>query len=317
MKKTILASSLGFIALLTACGGGGADSSTSTATAVNTPTPTASPAPSASPIPAPQAVNISFVAKSGAEAVKCGTPITSIGNPSTAAQLKDLRLYLSNVVLITSDNREVPLKLTANDWQNSEVALIDLEDGTGSCAGGTSATNANIMGEVPAGTYTGLKMTVGVPSNQNHTDYATASAPMNVQAMAWSWQSGRKFAKIEVTDPQGVAGTWTAKTFMVHLGSTGCTGNPATGATTTCTSSNRMDVKLSSFNPANQNVVIDLQTLLANSNVTINGGGPAGCMSGKTDPECTAIFSAFKIDLNAGTSINGGDGQQLFRVEAK
>ncbi|WP_156129074.1 MbnP family copper-binding protein [Chitinibacter sp. ZOR0017] len=307
MKKTTLAVSLGLIALLSACGGAGDTA----------PVATPTPVPTAAPTPAPQAVNIQFVAKAGTEAVKCGTPITSLGNPSTAAQLQDLRLYLSNVVLLTADNREVPLKLASNEWQNSEVALIDLEDGTGSCSGGTSATNAKVSGEVPAGSYTGLKMTVGVPSSLNHTDYATASAPMNVQAMAWSWQSGRKFAKIEVTDPQGVAGSWTAKTFMVHLGSTGCTGNPATGATTTCTSSNRMDVKLSSFNPATQNVVIDLQTLLATSNVMINGGGAPGCMSGKTDPECPAIFSALKIDLNAGTSINGGDGQQLFRVEAK
>ena len=70
-----------------------------------------------------------------------------------------------------------------------------------------------------------------LPFALNHSDYATATKPLDVAAMAWSWQSGRKFAKIEVTDPAGATGTWTAKTFNVHLGSTGCTGNPANGET--------------------------------------------------------------------------------------
>jgi uncharacterized repeat protein (TIGR04052 family) len=309
MKKTILASSLGLITLLSACGGGG-DS---------TPVATPSPVPTATPAPTPKQITLNFAAKAGADKVQCGTAINNLGLPATSAQLKDLRFYISNIALLTADDKEVPLKLALNEWQNSEVALIDFEDGTANCAGGTAAMNSKIVGQVPAGNYTGVKMTMGVPSALNHTDYATAAAPMNVQAMAWSWQSGRKYGKIEVTDPDGTAGTWpvASKTFMVHLGATGCTGNPATGATTSCTASNRMDFHFHAFDSASQQIVVDLKTLLAKSNITLNGGGPAGCMSGKTDPECPAIFDALKIDLNSGLSIDGGHNQQLFRVEAK
>jgi uncharacterized repeat protein (TIGR04052 family) len=311
MKINSFVLSLGLTAVLSACGGGG-DSAP-----VTTPTPTPTLVPTPTPTPAPQLIALNFVAKAGSESVKCGSEISALGLPTTAAQLKDLRFYVSQVVLLTADNKEVPLKLAKNDWQNDQVALIDLEDSTGSCAGGTAAMNAQVVGEVPAGVYTGVKMTMGVPQALNHTDYATAAAPLNVQAMAWSWQSGRKFGKIEVTDPQGATGTWTAKTFMVHLGATGCTGNPVTGETVSCTGNNRMNVQFNAFDSAKQQIVVDLKTLFAKSNITFNGGGPGGCMSGKTDPECPAIFDALKIDLNSGLSIDGGQGQQLFRVEAK
>ena len=113
--------------------------------------------------------------------------------------------------------------------------------------------------------------------------------------MAWSWQSGRKFAKLEVTDPAGATGTWSAKTFNFHLGSTGCIGNPVNGETTTCSAPNRMEVKLAAFNPATQKIALDLKTLLAGEDVTVNAAGAAGCMSGGTDPECDTVFSAMNL----------------------
>ena len=70
-----------------------------------------------------------------------------------------------------------------------------------------------------------------MPFALNHTDAPAVPAPLNSAAMAWSWQAGRKFTKIEFADPGGATGTWTAKSFFVHLGSSGCQGNPATGAT--------------------------------------------------------------------------------------
>ena len=110
------------------------------------------------------------------------------------------------------------------------MTLIDLENGTGACAEeGTGATNASVRGTAPHRRYVGVRFTVGVPSALNHTDAPGAPAPLNFAAMAWSWQFGRKFMKIEVTDPAGAAGTWSENTFFVHLGSTGCIGQPRDG----------------------------------------------------------------------------------------
>lgn len=275
----------------------------------------------------PQAVALEFAAYSGSTPVKCGTLVTGLGSGAVDAQIKDFRFYVANVKLVKADGSEVPLTLGANDdWNLSSgsdsVTLVDLEDATGSCAGGTAATNTTVRGTVPAGDYVGVKMTMGVPFALNHSDYAAATKPMDVQAMAWSWQSGRKFAKIEVTDPAGTTGTWTAKTFNFHLGSTGCTGNPATGATVTCSTPNRMDVKLANFNPATQKLAVDVKALLAGTNITVNQAGAAGCMSGGTDPECLHVFESLAIDWKAdgtgtGLPLNAGAAQTLFKAVAK
>lgn len=266
-------------ALLAACGGGGDDG--------------------------PVAVALEFGAVNGTTPVTCNQRLTALGTTGVDAQVKDLRFYVSNVSMIRSDGARVALELGANDdWNHTaadgnRLTLVDLEDATGSCAAGTAATNAFVRGSVPAGRYVGVEFTVGVPGALNHSDYATAVKPLDIQAMAWSWQSGRKFAKVEVTDPDGVDGSWTAKTFNFHLGSTGCTGNPATGEIVSCNASNRMAVSFPSFDPTRQKIVLDLAALLGGNDITVNRAGPTGCMSGGTDPECEAVFQTLGIDWSA------------------
>jgi uncharacterized repeat protein (TIGR04052 family) len=288
--------------LVAACGGGGGDD-------------------------APQAVALEFAAYSGGTPVKCGTAVTGLGSGSVDAQIQDFRFYVSNVKLLKADGSEVALTLGANDDWNltsggNSLTLVDLEDGTGSCASGTAATNATVKGTVPAGDYVGVKLTMGVPFALNHSDYATATKPLDIQAMAWSWQSGRKFAKIEVTDPAGATGSWVAKTFNFHLGSTGCTGNPANGETVSCVAPNRMDFKFASFNPTNQKIAVDVKALVAGTDITVNQAGAPGCMSGGTDPECLHVFESLAIDWKAdgtgsGLPVAGGAAQTLFKAVAK
>lgn len=298
----LLALTIASAAALAACGGGSEDTT-------------------------PRQLSLDFAAYAGTTPVKCGTAVAGLGSGAVEAQLKDLRFYVSNVRLVRADGTDVALTLTANDDWNltkgtDSVTLIDLEDATGSCAGGTTATNPSVKGTVPAGDYVGLKLTLGVPFALNHSDYATATKPLDVGAMAWSWQSGRKFAKIEVTDPAGATGTWTAKTFNVHLGSTGCTGNPASGETVKCLAPNRSEVAIAAFNPSTQKLAVDIKALLADTNVTINQAGAAGCMSGGTDPECLNVFKALGVDWKAdgsgsGLPLNSGAAQTMIKAIAK
>ena len=302
-KPIALAAALALpLALVARGGGGGGDA--------------VAPAPTG-----PQSITIDFAAKAGTQDVKCGTSITGLGTGKVSAQLHDLRFYVSNVALVNDKGESVPVTLDVNEWQNKEVVLIDLEDASGACAdAGTKAMNPQIKGTVPAGTYTGVKLTVGVPASLNHTDYAVATKPMDVQALAWSWQAGRKFAQIEVNPAGGVVRPSPAApgtTFYTHLGTTGCTGNPVTGETVSCARPDRMDFSLSSFNVATQKVVLDLAALYTGTNLNEDLGGAAGCMSGATDPECNAIFKVLALDLTTGKPINGGSGQTLFRVEGK
>lgn len=276
----------------------------------------------------PKAIEIQFAAMAGNAAIGCGSTVAGLGSTAATGSVKDFRFYISQVKMIRADGVEVPLTLSASDnWYFTagadSVTLVDLENASGDCpsATGTTGTNAVVKGTVPAGTYTGVKMTMGVPFALNHTDWAnptTTKAPLDLQAMAWSWQGGRKFAKIEVTNP-----AWAAPTFNFHLGSTGCIGNPATGTqVSSCTVPNRMDFTLASFDPATQKVAVDIQPLLSGTDVTINQAGAAGCMSGGTDPECLNVFKALAIDWKAdgtgtGLPINGGAAQTLFRTIAK
>ena len=297
--------SLAALAALVACGGGDDN---------DTPT---------------QAVNLDFDIVADGRAVRCGTAVAGLGTGSVEGQPKDMRFYVSAVKMLKADGSEHAVKLGANDdWNltvgDDGVTLIDLEDATGSCptATGTAATNSRLSGTVAQGEYVGVKFVMGVPSALNHSDYATATKPLDSAAMAWSWQSGRKFAKIEVTDPAGAAGTWTAKTFNFHLGSTGCTGNPVNGETTTCSAPNRMEVKLAAFNPATQKIALDLKALVAGEDVTVNAAGAAGCMSGGTDPECDTVFSALDIGWAAdgtgsGQPLSAGANQALFTAVSK
>lgn len=269
----------------------------------------------------PQKVDIRFAAMAGDQPVACGTPIEGLGSTAQPAQLQDLRFFVSEVKLIRRDGKAVALKLAKNSAYRVTrsgvgVTLIDLEDGTGSCTEGTKRMNALVRGTVPHGEYVGARWTVGVPFALNHTDAPASPAPLNSAAMAWSWQGGRKFTKIEVTDPGGPTGTWTAKTFFVHLGSAGCTGNPASGETVSCKTANRGAVRLRRFDPKKQQVAVDIKELLAGNDVTANRAGAPGCMSGPTDPECGGVFGAFGIGWKADGTGTGASGskQTLFRA---
>jgi uncharacterized repeat protein (TIGR04052 family) len=269
-----------------------------------------------------QPVDIRFAAVAGAARVACGQPIEGLGTTAQTAQLADLRFYVSDVKLVRADGRAVALKLARNSSyrvtrSGESVTLIDLEDGSGSCVEGTKGLNAVVRGTVPRGRYVGVRWSVGVPFALNHTDVAAAPAPLNSAAMGWSWQVGRKFTKIEVADPGGETGSWAAKVFMVHLGSTGCTGNPASGETVECANPNRGAVRLKRFDSRRQQVAVDVKALAAGTDITVNQAGAPGCMSGPTDPECGGVFRAFGIGWKAdgtGDGASPAGSQSVFRA---
>lgn len=330
-RVTPALSLLAAAALLSACGGGGDD------------TPAG-----------PKSVEIRFATVAGGTPVSCATTgITGLGSTNATGRLKDARFYIMNVSLVRADGTEAPLTLPPNDnWNATQgsdrVTLVDLEDKTGACDG-TTETNPSVKGTVPAGNYVGLKMTMGVPFVLNHTNQGagldvTPAAVNNAThpGMAWAWAGGRKFAKIELTDPlaaepAGTAGKWTAPVFNVHLGSVGCTGtNPAAGQVDRCSAANRMAVQLAAFNPDTQQVTVDVRALMAGNNVTANVSGPTGCMSGGTDFECTEVFRALQIGFDGaapegasysigkvgdastyGLPINNGAAQTVFKVAAR
>ncbi|MBJ7456904.1 MAG: metallo-mystery pair system four-Cys motif protein, partial [Thermoleophilia bacterium] len=153
-------------------------------------------------------------------------------------------------------------------------------------------------------------------------DIVGAPRPLDLAAMSWAWQYGRKFAKIEVSDPAGAAGTWKDETFFVHLGSTGCYGNPGADEIG-CSVSNRVALRFARFNPATQKIALDVRALLAGNDVTVNRADAPGCMSEGADPECDGVMrTGLALDWKAGGSgtgqpVGNGLGQTVFRVRPR
>jgi uncharacterized repeat protein (TIGR04052 family) len=272
-----------------------------------------------------QSVKIRFAAVVGDDAVRCNTPIEGLGTTQRTAQLMDLRFFVANVRMVRRNGSSEPVELRGLPRYQERrgkhgVTLIDLENATGACADGTPGTNGLVRGRVHHGKYVGVRFTLGVPFALNHTDSPSAPAPLNSTAMAWSWQFGRKFTKIEVTDPAAPTGTWSEPAFMVHVGSTDCTGNPATGEAVKCGAPNRASVRLRRFNPKREKVAVDVKALLAGNDITVNRSDAPGCMSGPTDPECEGVFGAIGVDWHvdgSGDGTSAGRKQTLFRPIAR
>jgi uncharacterized repeat protein (TIGR04052 family) len=252
-------------------------------------------------------VTIQFEGRVGDEVFSCADTFTGVGSTAAEVRLIDFRLYIHDVRLRRTDGTEVPVELEQDGlWQYQDLALLDFEDRSGGCANGTQEVNAAIRGTAPAGDYDGLSFKLGVPFALNHGDAASAPSPLNLTALFWNWNGGYKFLRADSVPVAGGA------PFNLHLGSTGCVDDP-NGGVSSCERPNVADVVLSGFDPRSAKVLVDYASVVADSDVSTNAGGPPGCMSGLTDPECSAIFGRLGIDIADG-SVHP-DQQALFRVE--
>ncbi|SPE40761.1 conserved exported hypothetical protein [Candidatus Sulfopaludibacter sp. SbA3] len=237
---------------------------------------------------ADQKVAVRFQAMVGSEKFACGRSYPGIGATASTLSPRDFRFYVHNVALIDDGGNAVPLQLDQDGkWQLDDVALLDFEDATSGCVNGTPDTNDRVTGSVPEGHYTGVRFTLGVPFNKNHTDLTTQPSPLNLTALSWVWNAGRKFARLDFSS------TGMPRGYAVHLGSTGCTPNQTkTAPPAQCSEPNRVDVELTSFNAQADFVIADLAALLKDSNIDTNQEKTAeGCMSSPNDSDCAPLFA--------------------------
>ncbi|MDB9527617.1 metallo-mystery pair system four-Cys motif protein [Oscillatoria sp. CS-180] len=144
-----------------------------------------------------QTVSIQFAGMVGDQAFSCEESYM-LGTTETMMMPTDFRLYVSEVALIDTDGNAVMVELEQDgQWQYENVALLDFEDGTGTCANGTAETRTEVVGTVPEGEYEGVRFTLGVPFDLNHADATLAASPLNLTAMWWNWQGGYKFLRAD------------------------------------------------------------------------------------------------------------------------
>jgi len=236
---------------------------------------------------AQQEVSIRFKAVVGDAELACGRSYPNIGTTKSTITPRDFRFYVHHVRLVDEAGLEAAVDLKQDDkWQLDDVALLDFEDATGSCSNGTPERNMAVVGAVPPGRYTGLRFTLGVPFEKNHTDLTKMPPPLNLTALAWVWNAGRKFARLDFSS------TGAPRGYAIHLGSTGCKPDETkTTIPTQCSSPNRVEVNFPVFDANSGVVIADLAALLADSDVDHAGKMMAGCMSGQDTPACGPLFS--------------------------
>ena len=252
---------------------------------------------------ATQTVAIEFAAMVGAEDFVCGQTYDNLGANDTSLELSDFRFYVQSVELRSSEGTYVPVALDTNDWQSEGTTLLDFEDGCTDL--GNEPMNSTVTGTVPAGEYDGIMFQMGVPFEQNHQNPATSPTPLNLTSMQWNWQGGYKFLRID-------SGTFSMTDWRMHLGSTGCDGDPVAGGTTSCSTPNRVQVELATFDPDADRVVADYAMLVEGAALDMNQDEtPVGCMAGPMDGDCGPLFD------NLGLAFQGSTppAQQFFSVE--
>ncbi|MBK8247416.1 MAG: metallo-mystery pair system four-Cys motif protein [Gemmatimonadetes bacterium] len=251
-------------------------------------------------------VRLAMRATVGDAPFACGRSYAGIGKASSTIQATEFKFYVHDVQLTTRDGRTVPVTLTQDGlWQHGSVALLDFEDGSGACSNGNADIHDVIEGTVPAGEYTGVRFTLGVPFDRNHLDLTAQPSPLSLTRMFWAWNSGYKFLRLDLK-PEG------AQNWVVHLGSTECTPTgSATTMPTACRWANRATVSLDGFNPMQDAIRFDVAALLQAADVSTNQPKTAaGCMSGQNDGDCVAVFDA--LGLPFGPSKGGT--QRVFGV---
>lgn len=227
---------------------------------------------------------INFQGVVGDRVFDCRDAYDGIGTTGSKMTVSDFRFYVQDVRLIDKRGKETPLSLVKDgQFQTDKVALLDFENGLGSCTNGTKETNYTIRGTAPSGRYVGFRFRIGVPEELNHLDPTLQPSPLNLTRMMWSWQMGFKFARIDTKT------TGRPNGYVLHLGSTECKGER--GGTIVCGKANRPEFTFDKFDLQKDTAIFDLKALFAGANVDINQEKTAaGCMSFEGDSDCAPVF---------------------------
>lgn len=240
-----------------------------------------------------------FAAQVGSEPLRCDASYPGIGLSGTELQLLDFKAYVRDIALVRANGEKYGLTLLEDGpWQHEGIALLDFEDGTGTCNTASPETRTEVVGRAAGhDDYVGVQLTLGVPEELNHLHLDRAEPPLDQPGMWWSWKAGYRFLRLDVRTRSNAA-------WSFHLGADGCQGTPAEGFQ--CAATHEATVLVSDFDPETGRIVFDLAALFAQTDLDAPAGHvtePAvGCMSEVTDPDCPPLLRHVGIDVGVGPS---------------
>ena len=254
-------------------------------------------------------LSLQFAAQVRGEPLRCDALYEKIGVSGSTLQLLDFKAYVRGVALVRENGDRHPLVLEQDGhWQRETVAMLDFEDGTGTCNTGSPELRTEVVGYVrDFDDYTGVEFTLGVPPELNHRNVEWVDPPLNVPSMWWSWTHGYRFLRLDVRSGGN-------RPYVFHVRAAGCTGTPDIGVK--CSAENQGTIFLEGFVPGQSRVVFDVAALFAHTDFESSGDGMtdlvAGCLSSAGDPECASLFA--QIGLGSGPTAPGG-ADAFIRVE--
>jgi uncharacterized repeat protein (TIGR04052 family) len=195
-----------------------------------------------------------------------------------SADVHTLQFYVHTIELLDEHGQPRPFRFSAEPpWQNERVALLDL-------AGDPAMPRRlAIAGTVDgaASAYSGIRLTVGVPFELNHSNPLTTAPPLDRGEMFWNWQSGHKFLRVDLASAN--------REWSFHLGSTGCSSASALRPPAQpCARPNEMRIELKG-DPLRGIVRLRIEPLIAaaqSANYVVCTGDY------EHDPACKDVYAA-------------------------
>lgn len=237
------------------------------------------------PPPEPSEQAIRFEAVLGGEPAACGTKARDVGSVPTNVDLLDLRLFVSQFEALFDDGTAEPIVLTTDaTYQGGVSALLDFENGAGTCRGGTPSTHTAVLGTFRPDAV-GLRFTLGLPDDVNQGPITATTQPPTRDAADLLLNDPTGFVALQLELAVPGQGLWPVRLHDV------VTSNPGSGVTNRVQAI-AVDVELTAFDVATDAIRLDLDTLLSDTNFGLSQQVPTldGCQMTTGDADCAGIF---------------------------
>lgn len=231
--------------------------------------------------PQPQVINLTFQPTFEGSPINCNQTFTT---NQTSWSLTQIQFFL----------HDIQFQNQQGDWHQAQILAKENADPNVVLLGGYCGESMNwqFNVEVKDMLMKKIRFSVGVPFALNHLNPLTQSSPLNQSDMFWTWQTGYKFLRMEMSS--------TDSEWIFHLGSTGCKSpSPVRPPKTACKNPNRPVIELDNFD-GKKSIAFEIDKLIAGIDLVAHDN----CQSEENNSSCQILMPRMGL----------GNKQQVFSV---
>lgn len=218
-----------------------------------------------------QPTELTFIPVFNGQKMACNTGIVIQGETWFVSQFQ---FFVSNIEFKNKQGQWHQPALSVTPEQMENIALL------GNVCQSAEAGNWQLKfaNNINFDDVNTIRFSLGVPFEQNHLNPLTQASPLNVSSMFWVWQTGHKFARIEM---KSEFDDW-----LFHLGSTGCK-SPSVmrSPSDACLYPNLYTMEFTFID--SKKIVFDLANLLGDLKLSMD----SSCQSEHDNTACQQLFS--------------------------